>query len=59
MQEVADNYVLDAENKSDVRELKNLISKSNALKRGPEEKQTALDGLIAKKKMLLRKKEEL
>ena len=56
MRVAADGYASEAENKSNVTELRNLISKSTALKRGAEEKQSALDGLSEKKKMLLKKK---
>ena len=49
--------MFEVENKSSVTELWNLISKSTALKRGAEEKQSALDELSEKKKMLLKKKE--
>ena len=59
MRVAADSYVFEAENKSSVTELQNLILKSTALKRGAEEKQSALDGLLEKKSMKKKKKEEL
>ena len=59
MRVAADGYVFEAENKQNVTELQNLILKSTVLKIGSEEKQSALDGLLEKKKMLLKKMEEL
>ena len=59
MRVAVDSYVFGVENKLNVTELLNLISGSTTLKRGAEEKQSALDGLLEKKKILLKKKEEL
>ena len=54
MRVAVDSYVFEVENKLNVTELLNLISGLIA-----EEKQSALDGLLEKKKILLKKKEEL
>jgi hypothetical protein len=55
----ADEYAFEAEEKSSVAEIKSLISKSNALKRAATEKQSLLDSLAKKKRLLIEKKDEL
>ena len=50
MRVAADSHVFEVENKSNVTKLQNLISRSTVLKRGAEEKKSALDGLLDKKK---------
>ena len=45
MKETGDGHVFEAENKSNITELRNLISKSTVLKRNAEEKQSVHDGL--------------
>ena len=52
-------YSFDAEKRNDVAEIKSDIAKSNALKRAASDKQAELDGILVKKKMLIKKKEEL
>ena len=53
----ADQYALDAEKKSKLDDIKNLIS--NALKRAANEKESIVEGFQQKKRILLQKKEEL
>ena len=53
MRVAVDSYVFEVENKLNVTELLNLISGSTTLKRGAEEKQSALDGLLEKKTDLI------
>ena len=51
--------MFEADNILNVTELRNLISKSASLKRESEEKESALDGILDKKKLSVKKKEEL
>ena len=51
----ADEYAFEEE-KSAIVEIKNLISKSNALKRGATEKQNLLDSFVKKRRLLIEKK---
>ena len=55
----SDKYTFDAEKRKDVAEIKSDIAKSNTLKRAASDKQAELDGILVKKKMLIKKKEEL
>ena len=55
----ADEYAFKAEEKSTIAEIKDLISKSNALKRAATEKQNLLDSFVKKKRLLIEKKDEL
>ena len=59
MKQSADEYLFEAENKENVTELKNLISKSTALKRAAEEKESKLTELITKKRKLMDMKKDL
>jgi hypothetical protein len=59
MRATADDYVFQAEIESDLGEMKNFVAKASALKRGAEEKQSVLDELVEKKRMLMKKKDEL
>ena len=59
MKQSADEYLFEAENKETVTELKNLISKSTALKRAAEEKESKLTELITKKRKLMDMKKDL
>jgi long-subunit acyl-CoA synthetase (AMP-forming) len=54
-----DEYAFEAEEKSSVAEIKSLISKSNALKCAATEKQSLLDSLSKKIRLLIEKKDEL
>ena len=55
----SDRYALDAEKKSKLDDIKNLISKLNALKRAANEKETIVEGFQQqKKRILLQKKGE-
>ena len=55
----ADKYSFEAEQISKLEDVKFVLSKSNALKRAAIEKQENLDQMLAKKKILLRKKDEI
>ena len=55
----ANEYAFEAEEKSTIAEIKDLISKSNALKRAATEKQNLLDSFVKKKRLLIEKKDEL
>ena len=52
----ADEYAFAAEEKSTIVEIKDLISKSNALKRAATEKQSLLDSFVKKRRSLLKRK---
>ena len=55
----AGEYAFEAEEKSTIAEINELISKSNALKRAATEKQSLLDSFVKKKYLLIEKKDEL
>ena len=55
----SDEYALETERKSTIAEIKNLISKTNALKRTATEKQNLLDSFVKKKRLLIEKKDQL
>ena len=55
----ADEYAFEAEEKSTIAEIKDLISKSNALKRAASEKQNLLDSFVKKRHLLIEKNDEL
>ena len=55
----ANEYAFEAEEKSTIAEIKNLISKSNALKRAATEKQNLPDSFVKKRHLLIEKKDEL
>ena len=55
----ADEYAFAAEEKSTIAEIKDVISKSNALKRAATEKQNLLDTFVKKRRLLIEKKDEL
>ena len=50
MKAAADDYVFQTEKELNVAELRSLVLKSNVLKRGAEEKQSALCGISRKEK---------
>ena len=54
-----EEYAFEAEEKSTIAEVKDLISKSNALKRVATEKQNLLDSFVKKKGLLIENKDEL
>ena len=54
-----DEYAFEAEEKSTIAEIKDLISKSNALKRAASEKQNFLDSFVKKRRLLIEKNDEL
>ena len=55
----ANEYAFEAEEKSTIEEIKNLICKSNALKHAATEKQNLLDNFVKKRRLLIEKKDEL
>ena len=55
----ADEYAFETEEKSTVAEIKDLISKLNALKRAATEKQNLLDSFVKKRCLLIEEKDEL
>ena len=55
----ADEYAFKAEEKSTIAEIKDLISKSNALKRAATEKNNLRDSFIKKMRLLIETKDEL
>ena len=55
----ADEYAFEAEEKSTIAEIKDLISKSNALKHAASEKQNLLDSFVKKRRLLIEKNDEL
>ena len=55
----ADEYAFEAEEKSTIAEIKDLISKSNALKRAASEKQNLLDSFVKKRRLLIEKNDGL
>ena len=55
----ADEYAFEVEEQSTIAEIKDLISKSNALNRAATEKQSLLDSFVKKKRLLIEKKDEL
>ena len=54
-----DEYAFEAEEKSTIAEIKDLISKSNALKHAASEKQNLLDSFVKKRRLLIEKNDEL
>ena len=54
-----DEHAFEAEEKSTVAEIKNLLFKSNALKRAATEKQNLVDSFVKKRCLLIEKKDEL
>ena len=54
-----DEYAFEAEEKSTIAERKDLISKSNALKRAASEKQNLLDSFVKKRRLLIEKNDGL
>ena len=56
LQKSSDKALLDAQKKQTHAEMKNEITKANALRRAATEKQEELDKTLTKKKLLLRKK---
>ena len=54
-----DEYAFEAKEKSTIAEIKDLISKSNALKRAASEKQNLLDSFVKKRRLLIEKNDEL
>ena len=56
LQKSSDKALLDAQKKQTFAEMRNEITKANALKRAATEKQDELEKTFAKKKFLLRKK---
>ena len=55
----ADEYAFEAEEKSTIAEIKDLISKSNALKRAATEKNNLRDSFVKKMRLLIETKDEL
>ena len=55
----ADEYAFEADEKSTIAKIKDLISKSNALKRAVKEKQNLLDSFVKKRRLFIEKKDEL
>ena len=55
----ANEYAFEAEEKSTIAEIKNLICKSNALKHATTENQNLLDNFVKKRRLLIEKKDEL
>ena len=55
----ADEYAFETEEKSTVAEIKDLISKLNALKCAATEKQNLLDSFVKKRCLLIEEKDEL
>ena len=49
----------EAEEKSTIAEIKNLICKSNALKHAATENQNLLDNFVKKRRLLIEKKDQL
>ena len=54
----ADEYAFEVEEQSTIAEIKDLISKSNALNSAATEKQSLLDSFVKKKRLLIEKKDE-
>ena len=54
----ADEYAYEVEEQSTIAEIKDLISKSNALNNAATEKQSLLDSFVKKKRLLIEKKDE-
>ena len=52
----ANEYAFEAEEKSTIAEIKNLICKSNALKHAATENQNLLDNFVKKRRLLIEKK---
>ena len=52
----ADEYAFEAEQKLTIAEIKNLICKSNALKRATTEKHNLLDSFVKRRHLLIEKK---
>ena len=59
LETTADEYAFEDEEKSTIAEIKNLLSKSNALKRAATEKQNLLDSYVRKRRLLIEKKDKL
>ena len=55
----ADEYAFEAKEKLTIADIKDLISKSNALKRAATEKQNFHDSFVKKRRLLIEKKDEL
>ena len=54
----ADEYAYEVEEQSTIAEIKDLISKSNALNNAATEKQSLLDSFVKKKRLLIERKDE-
>ena len=59
LETTADEYAFEDEEKSTIAEIKNLLSKSNSLKRAATEKQNLLDSYVRKRRLLIEKKDKL
>ena len=59
LKKTADQYSFEAEEKTNIEDVKSLISKSNALKHSVKAKEDKLESLIENKKGLIQKKEAL
>ena len=59
LETTANEYAFEDEEKSTIAEIKNFLSKSNALKRAATEKQNLLDSYVRKRRLLIEKKDKL
>ena len=55
----ADEYPFEAKEKLTIADIKDLISKSNALTRAATKKQNFLDSFVKKRRLLIKKKDKL
>ena len=55
----ADEHAFEADKKSTIAKIKDLISKSNALMRAVKEKHNLLDSFVKKRLLFIEKKDEL
>ena len=54
-----DEYAFEAKEKLTIADIKDLISKSNALTRAATKKQNFLDSFVKKRRLLIKKKDKL